>query len=125
MGRSFGYRDGISQPGITKYTTLKPGQEAVPPGIALCRNVGDPQEHFRPGWSKDGSFLVFRYLEQLVPEFDDFVSNHPIQIEGLDKDEQIALAGYGHRVLDQVLHAHLFLRARLIGRWKSGERLHY
>jgi deferrochelatase/peroxidase EfeB len=79
---SFGYKDGISQPGVDRFTTLNPGQQGVPAGIALCRNVGDPWASFRPKWTKDGSFLVFRYFEQLVPEFDDFCKKHPIASAG-------------------------------------------
>jgi Dyp-type peroxidase family len=99
----FGYLDGISQPGVKRFSTLNPGQEAVPAGIALCRNSGDPRYSKRPSWSKDGSFLVFRYLEQLVPEFDDFLIKNPIVLDGLPRDEGSALLG-----------------ARMVGRWKSG-----
>ena len=40
---------------------------------------GDPQydanNSVRPDWSKDGSLLVFRKLEQLVPEFNNYLAN--------------------------------------------------
>jgi len=75
----------------------------VPAGIALCSNVGDALAFTRPKWSKDGSFLVFRYFEQLVPEFDDFCKKHPIASAGAGGAE---LAG-----------------ARMFGRWKSGAPL--
>ena len=56
---------------------------------------GDPIK--RPPWALDGSFLTFRYLSQLVPEFQAFVdANNP---PGAPKD---------------------LLGARLVGRWKSG-----
>jgi hypothetical protein len=42
----------------------------------------------------DGSFLVFRYLEQLVPEFNDFVAKNPISIDGLSPDKGSELLGY-------------------------------
>lgn len=29
----------------------------------------------QPAWAKDGSFLVFRDLQQLVPEFDEWVTS--------------------------------------------------
>ena len=29
----------------------------------------------QPAWAKDGSFLVFRDLQQLVPEFDEWVAS--------------------------------------------------
>ena len=38
--------------------------------------------------------MVFRYLEQLVPEFDDFLTKNPIAIDGLPRDQGSALAGY-------------------------------
>lgn len=49
----------------------------------------------------DGSLLVFRYLFQLVPEFDNFLKQHPLP--GLPPDKGSELLG-----------------ARLVGRWKSG-----
>ncbi len=49
-------------------------------------------------WMNNGSFMLFRRLNQLVPEFDKFVL------------ESGAAAG-----IDPVL-----LGARLLGRWKSG-----
>jgi Dyp-type peroxidase family len=51
----------------------------------------------------DGSFLVFRYLFQLVPEFDDFVWRNRLKGPGMSDQ-------YGADLLG----------ARLIGRWKSG-----
>jgi deferrochelatase/peroxidase EfeB len=90
---SFGYRDGISQPGIRRFTELVPGQEAVPPGIALVRNPGDTKGFKRPSWSTDGSFLVFRYLQQFVPEFDDFLNRNPIVADGLPRNEGSELRG--------------------------------
>lgn len=65
-------------------------------GIILTGREGDDVK--RPSWALDGSFLVFRYLSQLVPEFDAF------------KKEKAKTLG-----LDEEL-----LGARLMGRWKSG-----
>ena len=93
VSRSFGYKDGVSQPTIEGFGTLNPGPTAVPPGIALCKNPGDTK-FLRPDWTLDGSFLVFRYLEQLVPEFDDFVIKNPIPIDGLPRDKGSELLGY-------------------------------
>lgn len=39
----------------------------MPPGEILVGETGDSVT--RPAWAKDGSFLVFRQLKQLVPEF--------------------------------------------------------
>lgn len=51
----------------------------------------------RPKWAWDGSFLCFRYLSQLVPEFDSFIEAH--NPPDAEKD---------------------LLGAQLVGRWKSG-----
>lgn len=83
-----------------------PGQESVPQGIFLAGREGDPISGTtpRPAWALDGSFLVFRYLFQLVPEFNEFLRKNPIIAPGLSPEEGSE-----------------FLGARLIGRWKSGE----
>ena len=92
---SFGYLDGVSQPAVLGVDTTFPGQELVRQGIILLGREGD--NNTRPSWALDGSFLTFRYLSQLVPEFQKFVdAQNPI---GAPKD---------------------FLGARLVGRWKSG-----
>ena len=57
----------------------------------------------RPAWALDGSFLAFRYLPQLVPEFNLFLKENPIPIPGLSPTQGSELLG-----------------ARLVGRWKSG-----
>lgn len=41
--------------------------------MILCGHEGDKQA--QPSWAKDGSFLVFRDLQQLVPEFDTYVAH--------------------------------------------------
>lgn len=97
---SFGFLDGISNPAIENIDTKPlPGQETIRQGITLLGRNGDPTK--RPTWALDGSFLVFRYLFQLVPEFNDFLSHHAIP--GLSKEDGAQ-----------------FLGARLVGRWKSG-----
>lgn len=56
----------------------------------------------RPSWTKDGSFLAFRYLQQLVPEFNQFLKlNAP-------------------KVNDPGVNTADLFGARLTGRWKSG-----
>ena|SRR5256885_9415483 len=103
--RSFGFLDGVSQPAIKGVdTTPHPGQETVPQGIILLGREGDAPDvpnATRPAWAKDGSFLCFRYLFQLVPEFDRFLIEHPLP--GAPPDLASELLG-----------------ARLVGRWKSG-----
>jgi Dyp-type peroxidase family len=97
----FGYLDGIAQPGIAQFQTLLPGQQVVDPGVILVGEQGDPVP--RPTWAKDGSFLAFRQLQQLVPEFDGFVTANAPPVANLTTQESIDLLG-----------------ARMVGRWKSG-----
>ncbi|KAK0211981.1 Dyp peroxidase [Armillaria fumosa] len=102
----FGYMDGISQPAVKGFTQSPlPGQIAVDAGQILLGENGDATASTRPPWAKDGSFLVFRQLEQRVPEFNNFLSRNPISQPGnkLSPEEGSALLG-----------------ARMIGRWKSG-----
>jgi deferrochelatase/peroxidase EfeB len=112
---SFGFNDGLSQPAIQDVDT-KPvsGQETVPQGIALLGRPGDDgvvgspsgPGTTRPSWALDGSFLVFRYLKQLVPEFNAFLEANaiPVDLPIADGDPTGAE----------------LLGARLVGRWKSG-----
>lgn len=69
----------------------------------LLGKEGDPVSS-RPSWAVEGSFLVFRQLSQLVPEFHDFLDQNPVDIPGLPRDKGSELLG-----------------ARLVGRWKSGK----
>ncbi|KAJ7276838.1 fungal peroxidase [Mycena rebaudengoi] len=98
----FGYMDGISQPGVEGFTkTLKPGRAMVSTGKLLLGMNGDSDS--RPAWAKGGSFLVFRQLEQLVPEFNKYLTDNTIVQPGLTVQQGADLLG-----------------ARMIGRWKSG-----
>ncbi|KAJ7593098.1 fungal peroxidase [Mycena floridula] len=92
----FGFKDGIAQPAINGFTGAAtfPGQSAIDAGHILLGEAGDVT---RPAWAQDGSFLVFRQLKQLVPEFNSFLTaNTP-------SDMTPELLG-----------------ARMVGRWKSG-----
>ena len=51
----------------------------------------------------DGSFLAFRFLFQLVPEFNKFLNDNALKVPGLSAEQGAELLG-----------------SRLIGRWKSG-----
>jgi Dyp-type peroxidase family len=114
----FGYRDGISQPGIrglTRSSTSNvdqglPGQDLIWPGEFVFGYPGqDPSDPVRPGppphmaapWLRNGSYMVFRRLEQKVPEFRNFVAHHAARL-GMEPE---------------------LLGARLFGRWKSGAPL--
>jgi len=52
----------------------------------------------------DGSFLAFRFLFQLVPEFNKFLKDNALKVPGLTPEQGSELLG-----------------ARLVGRWKSGK----
>ncbi|WP_298952252.1 Dyp-type peroxidase [uncultured Methylobacterium sp.] len=116
----FGFRDGISNPGVRGLTPNRnpadenqgaPGQDLLWPGeFVFGYPVQDPEKPFtEPGdppdlpqaWMRDGSYMVFRRLKQLVPEFDRFLDAQG-EVLGLDP----ALLG-----------------ARMVGRWKSGAPL--
>jgi Dyp-type peroxidase family len=114
----FGYRDGISQPGIrglTRRSTNKPdqglpGQDLIWPGEFVLGYPGqDPSDPVRQGspphmaapWLRNGSYMVFRRLEQKVPEFRRFVADRAARL-GMEPD---------------------LLGARMFGRWKSGAPL--
>jgi len=104
----FGWLDGVSQPGIKGLTDPFPGQRLLDSGHfvfgdpttpALPQSPSPPAT--QPAWMENGSFLVFRRLQQLVPEFEQYLL-HPQFVEpGLSVDSEL-------------------LGARLVGRWKSG-----
>ena len=106
---SFGFLDGISQPAVDGVdTSPNPGQETVPQGIILLgrdKDTTSVPNVTRPSWALDGSFLSFRHLSQLVPEFDAFQKQNPIP--GVPPEIASDLLG-----------------ARLVGRWKSGTLSH-
>jgi|HubBroStandDraft_6_1064221.scaffolds.fasta_scaffold73219_2 Dyp-type peroxidase family len=95
----FGWLDGVSQPGISGLSTPFPGQRLLDPGN-FAFGYGPTANPPLP-WMKNGAFMVFRRLKQLVPEFDQYQLT------------QAATLG-----MDPVL-----LGARLVGRWKSGAPL--
>ncbi|KAJ7731164.1 fungal peroxidase [Mycena maculata] len=115
----FGFLDGISNPAVVGFQTPLPGQAVVPTGQILVGEPGDQNITVRPSWAKvafyphpstdseqwvkDGSFLVFRQLKQLVPEFNKFLTDNPIREPALTPQQGSDLLG-----------------ARMIGRWKSG-----
>jgi len=116
----FGFLDRVSQPGIrglTKRSNQKepnegfPGQDLVWPGEFVFGYSGqDPYDPVAPGtpptlpasWVKNGSLMVFRRLEQRVPEFNTFVR---AQAQNLG------------------IHSPELLASRMVGRWKSGAPL--
>src|SRR6516225_2473087 len=116
----FGFLDGISQPGIRGLTRPSktiyrpdegvPGQDLLWPGEFVFGYPGQhPDDPVKEGpappmaapWMRNGSFMVFRRLEQKVPEFRRFVAERAARL-GMDRE---------------------LLAARMVGRWKSGAPL--
>ena len=116
----FGFADGISQPGIRGLTHPSrphaapdeglPGQALVWPGEFVLGYPGEDEgAPGKPGpvaalparWARDGAYMVFRRLEQRVPEFREFVAAQAARL-GIHPD---------------------LLAARMVGRWKSGAPL--
>ncbi|KAL0569478.1 dye-decolorizing heme-containing peroxidase [Marasmius crinis-equi] len=100
----FGWVDGITQPGVEGWDTdhsVTPGQAIVKPGVILLGEEGDNTP--RPTWAKDGSFLCWRQLQQLVPEYHEYLDQNAPNVDGLSRDEAVHLFG-----------------SRMMGRWKSG-----
>ncbi|QRW15530.1 Dyp-type peroxidase family [Rhizoctonia solani] len=101
----FGWSDGISNPTLRNVGGIPaplPGQLVVSPGVIICGRLADPVAD-RPEWATDGSFLAFRKLQQLVPEFRDFLLKNPLQETYPDRRKGSELLG-----------------AKLFGRWPSG-----
>jgi len=99
--------DGISDPVVDGFhTVINPGPKVVKQGVILTGRPGDPVAN-RADWAKNGSFLVFRYLFQQVPEFNDFLKKNAIAKDGNGK---VLTPEEGSELLG----------ARMVGRWKSG-----
>jgi deferrochelatase/peroxidase EfeB len=108
---SFGFEDGVSQPllagintdaEIAKDQAMKSAQAVItvtanPPETTVDKSKVDPS--VRPPWMIDGSFLVFRKLEQDVAGFNDLVSKKFSQVNCLNAEH---------------------CGAKIMGRWKSG-----
>nr|WAW38279.1 DyP-type peroxidase [Auricularia auricula-judae] len=97
----FGFVDGIAQPALNGFHDPLPGQIVVDPGVIIVGATNDAIA--RPAWATGGSFLVFRQLQQLVPEFNKFMLDNAPPFEGKTLAQRAALFG-----------------ARIVGRWKSG-----
>jgi Dyp-type peroxidase family len=112
----FGFLDRVSQPGVRGLTERSnsrepneglPGQDLIWPGEFVFGYSGqDPYDPVAPGtppsvpasWVENGSLMVFRRLEQKVPEFNKFVEEQAQKLR-----------------IDPELFA-----SRMVGRWKSG-----
>ncbi len=116
----FGFRDGISQPGVRGYTAQEnpanpdqgvPGQDLLWPGefvLGYPRQAGvgggksaGPIATAGPSWTVNGSFLVFRRLAQDVAGFRTFM-REAAKAQGISED---------------------LMGAKIVGRYKSGAPL--
>jgi deferrochelatase/peroxidase EfeB len=121
----FGFKDGISQPGIRGITvSSKAGQDTIATGefligyanqdgaISGSAQAPPPPQPGEPGypgpaptpipalpdWAKNGSFIAYRRLRQDVVAFNQFIAEQAAQL-GIDPEQ---------------------LAAKLVGRWRSG-----
>ncbi|KAG8733252.1 hypothetical protein FRC10_000333 [Ceratobasidium sp. 414] len=101
----FGWKDGISNPAIKGVVDALPGQGLVDPGVILTGHQGDEGWSTRPPWAFEGSFMVFRQLEQLVPEFHQFLKENAVKLitEGVPAELASEMLG-----------------SQMFGRWKNG-----
>jgi Dyp-type peroxidase family len=112
----FGFKDGISQPGIRGLTTSSypqgsdqadPAKDVIAGGefvLGYPRQQPDPADDPlfpQPEWTENGSYLVFRRLRQDVKGFRDFLGR-----EGSKLGTTVDLLG-----------------AKLVGRYRSGAPL--
>jgi hypothetical protein len=107
IGGSFGFEDGISQPLMNGIDEPEPGSNAntavnmyTDPRLLIV--TGDTKRESsipRPPWMENGSFLVFRKLEQNVKAFEDLTEQW--EEKGCESKEHMG--------------------AKLMGRWKSGK----
>jgi len=133
-GEHFGWRDGISQPRLlssmlplSHFTLLsfnhlyrgighsKPGQRIVNPGVVILGYPGDPvyddkDAVARPDFTKDGSFMVFRKLEQNVLFLEDYVNKNWRSIPADEAKDGTSLTDEQRKKL---------FAARMVGRFKS------
>jgi Dyp-type peroxidase family len=113
----FGFNDGISQPFVkfeddpVQRRAKFPGQTVVNPGVIVLGQPGDTAP--RPPWAKNGSFLAYRHLKQLVPEFNTF-------LKGVVLSSIFGTLETGSKDSEDLEKRVDFLGARLMGRWKSG-----
>ncbi|KAJ5238116.1 hypothetical protein N7489_008207 [Penicillium chrysogenum] len=103
----FGWADGISQPIIKGLDDISVaqnvnGMKPIDPGVIFVGSEGDESKN--PEWAKDGSFMVFRIYEQLVPEFYHWCArNCPIAAEETKKaQEQGKEVSWSGKAMDQM-----------------------
>ncbi|KIK52446.1 hypothetical protein GYMLUDRAFT_208034 [Collybiopsis luxurians FD-317 M1] len=112
----FGYKDGISQPALRKLTTARPGQIQVNCGVVIIGFKGDPVIDGAgqcPAWTKGGTVMVFRKLQQYVQLFNAYLEKN-----GARWKDFVPPVPESQALTDK--QGEELWGARLIGRWKSG-----
>lgn len=104
----FGFRDGIAQPVVRGARTGSEGNTIEPGEIVLGYENGYAKKPSSPrlgdeDFGKNGSYLVFRQLEQDVPAFWSFVVQKAAELYGATDPVRLA--------------------AKMVGRWPSGAPL--
>ncbi|WP_433716945.1 hypothetical protein ACQP2Y_23730 [Actinoplanes sp. CA-051413] len=93
----FGFADGISQPRVAGYGRPDAPGEVLPPGefvLGMPDVDGDVAGRFLPpGLSRNGSYLVYRKLEQDVPAFREMTGAAAAGFEGGADDVAAGLVG--------------------------------
>ncbi|MFE5582210.1 Dyp-type peroxidase [Kitasatospora sp. NPDC056531] len=115
----FGFKDGISEPGIKGFDKPDPakpeeqdghpGTRMIPAGEFVCGLENDPFSFPKdqyPEWSRNGSFQVVRRLAQDVPGWWSQVSVKLRELRQAKAVPDTATAEW--------------LAARMVGRWRSG-----
>lgn len=92
-------QDGLTNPSIRGFNaTAKDEQHGIVDAPVIITGYDDGD----PAWTKNGSFLVFRELKQLAPEFHQFVNSVAAKAPaGTTSPSEIG--------------------ARIVGRWESGQ----
>ncbi|KAJ5794979.1 hypothetical protein N7457_001578 [Penicillium paradoxum] len=104
----FGWKDGVSQPQILGLDADPNGDlcpRNIKPGYIIVGEDGDTQNP--PAWAHDGSFMVFRRLRQLVPEFTQWVVGQ-IGDQARDEHKNMKLGVISN------------MSSRIMGRWPNG-----
>ncbi len=117
----FGFKDGISQPGVIGFDDAdpdnpsqvngKPGTELLPTGLFVLGYPATTDGAVSvavPKWMWDGSFLVLRRLAQDVPGFWEGVETANSTLQPADRSDATGIPNADT------------LAARLVGRWRSG-----
>ncbi len=110
----FGFADGVSQPMVEGFSNKTPSAEPQAPQVIptgefvlgypngydgkITAVPGDPAKPDNQRFGFNGSYLVFRHMQQDVPSFWKFV-NAEAKKQGIDPD---------------------YLAAKIVGRWKNG-----